>query len=288
MPSGTVTIGGIDATIYFGEGGDSGPAESIAEGSDGPRAEVTFECDYASRYQFLKGLCGSASGGPGGIVRTVPWAYPPSPNLYPIAVSSIRGVGWKWDAGLRWPTAKVARITTTFGVPKFSYESSNTNDPTGLPWTTTRFRITAEFLKPTYGGTFYWTDGGPQNGKPVPDSGLSLILPHSEVSIQRHWCPYIPIHEALEYAGSVNSAPITLSNYTFPVGTILFVGMNATETADTIGNRVFEDEYIFVANYLQRWSDVLQSDGFFYPVNTDPSGSGDDPYPEADLFAVLP
>jgi hypothetical protein len=286
MPGGTLNIGGINARVAF-ENGEAGVEESIPEGQDGPRVNVTFECDYASRYQFLKGLCGSSSGGPGGIVRVPPFAYPPSPNLFCIAVPSIRGVGWKWDGS--WATAREARITATFGVPKFGFEAAGGNpDPTGLPWTTTRFRITAEFLKPTYGGTFYWTNGGPQNGKPVPDSGLSLILPHSEVEISRHWMPYIPIAEALEYAGSVNSVPITLSNYTFPAGTILFVGMNASETADTIGNRVFECSYIFVANYLQRWSDVLQSDGFFYPVNTDPSGSGDDPYPSADLFAVLP
>jgi hypothetical protein len=284
--SGSLVIGGVTAAVAFTDG-DASIEESVPEGQDGPRVTVTFECAYADRYGLVRGLAGSATGGAGSIVRVAPFAYPPSPNLYCIAVPSIRGVGWKWAGS--WATAREARVTATFGVPRFGFEAAGSNpDPTGLPWTTTRFRITAEFLKPTYGGTFYWTNGGPQNGKPVPDSGLSLILPHSEVSITRHMMPYIPIAEALEYAGSVNSAPITLSNYTFPAGTILFVGMNATESADSIGNKIFEAEYIFVANYLQRWNDVLQSDGFFYPVNTDASGSGDDPYPSADLFAVLP
>src|SRR3954452_3663320 len=67
-------------------------------GPEGPTARVTFRCAWDDRFKLVADLIGGSvvvkpQGGLAAILRTFPFAYPPSPNLYCRSIESIKPFG---------------------------------------------------------------------------------------------------------------------------------------------------------------------------------------------------
>jgi hypothetical protein len=296
-----VKINGIDCAIKI----DGDASDSVVESQswgEGPRAVVRLTCPWNSRYAVLKGLAGSSTLAGKQIVRTAPFQYPPSRNLYCTEIASITAIGKPQpDTNLGWitfadatgsgGTKAKAVITAVFTVPKWQFTTdpaNGQNDPSGQAWTTTRFKVSAEVFTPG-STTFKWQTGAASTGN-VTSSNIGIIRPRTEISLTRHWMPYIPLdYVQTTCVGNLNLNPITFSDHTYPKGAILFASMNSTETADTLGNIVQEVEYIMLANGNDvDWNKLLDVDGNYYFINTKTDQSGNYPYGYADWYTSLP
>lgn len=283
---GVFTVGGKRCALYFGEDGTANPVtEQVnAEGGEGPRATAIMQCLWPERYDVFRGLLGTSIVAGGVIVRTLPLAYPDSPNLWCLDVGQVVPVKPRW--GGAWFTAELARFPATFGVPRWSFDAEAASDPSGQPWTTTRVRVSAEVTSvPT--GTFVWT-AGDQAGKKVPDSQLGLLAPRNEISMTRHWMPFVPLRQVNGFIGTLNSQPIVLSDHTYAPGYVLFAGFNATESVDTLGNRTYEVEYVMLGSITHDWNALLDRGLVYRLVNTKQDRSGNYPFTYSDFWNGLP
>lgn len=285
-----INVNGWPAAI-FEDGTGNGVTESVD--ADGPRANVLFKVDYATRYEFLKRLGGYSEYTGGTVVRHNPFAYPPSPNMYCFGIGDIKGIKPRRQSLGGWLDYELAIVPAIFTVPKWSFDlqtdpNGNPNDPTdlsGQPWTTTDIRVNGEVFTPP-GGTYYYIAGfGPK--MPVEDSTVGIIKCHAEISIKRHWLPYIPIDEAMTYLGTVNKTAVSFGNRVFLKGTLLFAGFGATKTIDTIGNITNDVTYTVLAK-TEDWNEFTGRDGSQYLINSSDDGSGSYPYSYVDFWKYLP
>lgn len=278
-----VDVNGYPAQIRLRDDGSDAITESVPD-EKGMVATVEFLVDWATRQDFLKALAGSATLAGGVAVRTPPFAYPPNPELYCSAIGEIRGIKpRRTDSG--WIEYRKAVVPAVFKKPSWLFDAADPagqNDPSGVPWTTTRFRVSSEVLSPP-AGSYYFANGGP-----VPQSSLGFVRPRAEISLTRHWMPWVPLQESMELAGACNEFEIRIGNRIFPRGCILYGGMNATDSVDTLGNKVFEVEYIFLGNFEVEWNEIMDRDGAWKLVNTAADLSGDYPFFYDDLWGKLP
>lgn len=273
------TVNGYDVELYHGDGDGSGAITEASPYGQGPSATVQLQTEWAGRYDVFTYLQGYATGGSGSILRVLPIAYPPSPNLFCLSIGGIKGIRYKggWDY-------ERCQFTAEFGVPSFTMDGVSA-DPSGKLWTTTRSRVSAEVTTvPT--GTFYWT-AGVDAGTTVADSQLGILAPRVEVSMTRHMMPYAPIQETLAYIGSVNASSVTLGNRTFDAGHLLFAGANITETADVASNRTYEVEYVLMGA-SHDWNALLDKGMVYRLVNTSAGGGGNYPFSYLDYWDNLP
>lgn len=274
-------VQGVPCAIDLTGGEEAAVVESVPAGQ-GFQSKVMFHCYWGQRFDLIKALCGTATGTAGGITRTVPFQYPDNPNAYCLSIESIAGTKFrKRDDGFA--SYEFAHLAALFARPSWSFDADVVDDPSGLPWTTTRIKLSGEIFSPP-GGTYYWK----YNMQPVPESAVGLVRSRQEISQTRHWLPYPPIDEVMAYIGTANSVEVTLGNHVYTVGTMLFVGANITEGLDCIGNRIYEAEYSYLANDEVDWNSILARDGNYHLVNSKPDGSGVFPFAYADAYGNLP
>jgi hypothetical protein len=282
MPA-LITIGGYEVDLLTGSGDH---AEAVRESSPqnaGPRVSVRLKCSWAGRYTVWAGLLGSASGGPGSIYRAAPFAYPPSPNLYCLAIPDSQGVGYMGDWNF-----KTCHFTAEFGVPTYDIPGSTNGvaDPSGVPWTTTRARGSAEVIQIPIGG--YKFTSGVDSGKAVPESQIGLTVPHTEITLTRHLMPYVPFSEANAYLGKLNSVAVTLGNQEYAAGELLFNAWDFAPTNDGGGARTWEIVYTLLGVGGHTWNQVIDRDGQWVTINTETDLSGEYPFESADWWNNLP
>jgi hypothetical protein len=272
----TLLINGVETTIVA----DSGVREAQPE--TGAEATVVFQCAYSRRYDLVRGLLPRAVATNDIFVRTIPYPYPPSPNLYVHSISGIEGVA-PWTDDLGWLQYREARVTAEFRTPQYQFGAGNPAgggvDPSGLPWTTTTFKVSADVVK--LPGTGYVLIG---TGEPLDEQVRGVPLPQVEICMKRHWVPRIPLARMMTLAGCVNSATIQFADYTFPVGTLLFMGGPTDQAVDSAGDVVSELEYILLGRPRGiDWNAFPSRDGTWRRANTNSAGSGSFPFPYADL-----
>ena len=277
-----IQLGLAEATILTGADG-SGTVTEEVDSEVGLVATVPFQCRYADRFEVYKGLAGGTFYAGGVVVRYLPFAYPPSPSLYCMGISGGRGVKLASSEG--WPAWKLWQFQAKFQTPAWGIENGD-NDPSGEPWTTTRVRVSAEVTEVPL-GTFLWTSGS-QSGQQVPESGLGILVPRNEISMTRHWVPYVPLADVNGYIGTLNNSPIVMSDYTYPKGYVLFAGFNATESVDTLGNRTYEIEYVLLGSTTHDWNKLLAKDMVYRYVNTAADASGSYPFGYSEFYNNLP
>jgi hypothetical protein len=287
MPSTSphLTIGGVDCTIRLDDLGDRAIVEGIGEDGS-PTASVHFKCSYADRYTLFRAMKGTSVKNGTQIVRTIPYQYPPSPNLYCLSISDVTGIKPR-TTSTGWVIFEYAVFTANFGVPKYQYDLNapgGQNDPSGQPWTTTKFKVSAEVVSPP-GGAFYI---GPFPGASLAEeSAIGIIRANCEVSITRRFVPYVPLDAVMGLvAGAVNSEPITFSDHVFPIGTLLFAGLESEPSNDPAGNPTQELHYTYLGKD-DDWNKVISKDGSLQFLNTAADGSGQGPYAYLD-FSILP
>ena len=277
-------IGDVPVKFAFPDGDAGSCIDENAGSGTAPVATVQLQCPWADRYIVFSGLLGTATGGPGAIYRVAPFAYPPSPNLFCVGISSARPTGrhtggWDWDE---------CRFSATFSYPPFNFvgQSGGITDPSGQPWTTTRARVSANVTQVPL-GTFKWLSGT-DAGKAVPEAQLGITVPHTEYVLTRHLMPYLPIDEAETYVGKVNDTEISIGNRTYNAGELLFAGMGGECNADVQANRTFRAEYTILGVKGHTWNQLLDRKLVWIEVNTEADGSGDAPFGEADFWNGLP
>ena len=279
MPN-TLTIGTVTGVTIFV---DTGVQES-EDGYGGPSASVIYMCPYEKRYDLVRALKPQASGVGTSITRTLPHAYPPSPNLYCVSVGPIEGIKPRRDS-TGWLTYEEAKVPVTYGVPLVQFGSGTPGtggiDPSGQPWTRTAINVSAEVVKPPH-GAYYYVPSGPL----IEDGSFGIMVPNMEITIHRSMMPFIPIYEMAGLAGKVNNAPYRLGNYSFERGTLLFAAGPAESAIDPAGNLVFDVSYKFLWRPFE-WNKTINKSGNLVYLNTAQNGSGLFPFTYAD-FTLLP
>lgn len=303
MPSPHLTIGGVDCTISFGPDGTS---EGVTEAwpVDGATATVYYRCAWTDRYTLAQALIGSSSYVDNVLIRVPPHKYPPSPNLVCGSLGTIQpygiGVLQTSQGGLPagWMTAQYAIVPATYIVPHFDTGASSDppTDPSGQPWTTTRFRISGDVFTPPNRTYKYVQRTGDPNypqgtsaGIPVADSLLGIIRPQIEISMTRHRVPVeaFSIESIVGFIGKVNDNNVQFGNHIFEEGYLLFSGFNSTATVDTIGSLTFEVEYGLLGRFDYSWNTIMAPDTNWYLINTKADETGQYPFDYAD-FANIP
>jgi hypothetical protein len=224
-------------SVPFAVMADSGISESV-DPQGGPSATVKFKVLWENHYQFVRDLIGTSVASGAAIVRTVPFQYPASPNLYCLSIPSIEGHGKPFlssffPADGSWIARKYAFVTAQFGVAPYSYDDSG---PYGEPWTTITFGSAGE--SQTLPDTVYKFSNGTPTQTPV-----GLLIPSTEITIKRFKMPYSPLEQVTALVGKVNLTPVTLVDTTFDAGTLLFLGGNDEIGIDSIGNVTIDVEY---------------------------------------------
>lgn len=266
---------GFPVPVPFRILADSGVREAI-DGS-GPTAEVRFSVAWGDRFEFVGATKGTATGGAGAIVRTVPAAYPPSPNLFAMTCR-IEPLGKLRRDDDGWADYDRAIVTVGFSTPRWDFTPNSGNDPSGQPWTTTTFDMGGEFL--TLPLSAYKFAGGKTLTAPV-----GRVLPQIAISYKRHWVPYLPVAEVFNLIGKLNADPVDLGNFVCPPETLLFLGAPNQRDADTAGNVVQQVDYKLMFRPIS-WNKFLHPDGtsgFQYLAD----GNGDHVYELGD-FTTLP
>jgi len=277
------TIGGYDVKFAFPEGNPGDAIEESVSQGQPPVATVQLQCPWRGRYIVWRGLLGTATGGPGSILRQPPFQYWDSPNLVCIGISGAKPI--QHVGGFQFTEC---RFTAAFSYPTYNYpgQQNGITDPSGVPWTTTRVRVSAQVTQVPV-GTFVWT-GGTDSGKAVPEAQLGISVPHTEISITRHLMPYLPIAEAESCVGTVNTNPVTIGNRTYSGGQLLFAGMSGDIECDVSGNRTFKCEYTLLGAYGHTWNQILDRQLTWQTVNTNSSGTGNAPFASTDFWNILP
>lgn len=245
---------------------------------DSPTAEVKFSVKWSDRITFVNFVCGATLGGPGAITRLPPLAYPPSPNLYATRDFAIEPLG-KLRADSNWVFYDRALVTITFAVPQFDFPGGPAGgDPSGVPWTTTTFDLSGEFL--TLPDSTFKFSGGKPLGVPA-----GRIIPQVAITFKRHWVPYLPVSAMFGLLGKVNNAAFSLGDFSCPAETLLFLGGPNQRQSDTSGHASQEVEYKMIYRPVS-WNKFLHPDGVsgFQYIN---DGNGNKVYDQGD-FTTLP
>ena len=272
-PAGAFTIGGIACTVYMQ---DKEFALFERQPPEGPEATVTFKCRWLDRYTLVKALVGSVQYVGTTVVRTYPWAYYPSPNLWGYSISEIRGLGpYTDDQG--WPQHQFALVTCQFKRPTFNIFGELVTDASGKPYTSTRIKASAEVFTPPKGALYF-----AGTGAMVEEASIGKTRVRFEVSMTRMQMPAYFLGTAAQYIGRVNTDPIVIGGYTFPMGTVLFAGQDTEFSADTLGSITQEITYTLLCNADYDWNMFMRSDGAWDYVTDRSDGTGNYPFPYAD------
>lgn len=271
-----IEIGGVACSLVY----EDGVTESYL--AEGPSASVTLKCPWARRLDVLKALLGSVAIAGSTVTRLPPHAYPDNPNLKAVEIGEVRGLKpRRREDG--WIAYDKALIPVTYRVPTWTFPDTDGGfrDASGQPYTSTKFRVSSEVLVPPK-GAFYWPDGST-----VEADGVGLVRSKVEISMTRHWMPYLPLNANLSLAGKLNSAAVRFADKSFARGTLLYMGMDSSFSRNTIGELTHEITYTMIGNESSEWNAFLHRDGTYKLINTKADGTGLPPFGYAD-FASIP
>jgi hypothetical protein len=285
MSSPTMTIAGIPVTIRLEELGEDCIVEAIGE-DNMPTATVRMKCPYNVRYTLFAALKGTSIAIGRAIVRTPPFAYPPSTNLSCHSITDVKMIKPQTVGSgplTGWVTGVWCTFTANFSVLRYDLTVGG-GDPSGKAYTTTTIKVSAEVLTPP-DGAFYI---GPfPSTKKVEEGSLGIIRANCEINMKRVFVPYVPLDAAMTLMkGCVNSIPMQFADRVFLPGCLLFAGFDASPVDDPSGGRTFDLNYVLMGK-SDDWNKFISTDGSLQFLNTAANGSGDGPYTYADL-TVLP
>jgi hypothetical protein len=243
-----------------------------------PQATVTFTCAASDRYQLIQDLVGTVVAAGNSAIRTYPYQYPPSPNLICTAIESVEFYGKPEllpGLTLPWLARSMCKVRARFGLPAWF---QGTQDPSGLPYTTTSISLGADVL--TLPDTTYTFPSGWTTTTPI-----GLKVPKAIVTMKRHQMPFVPVAQVFPIIGCVNANVVTLAGFACAVGTLLFAGFSSTLTADVLGHITYDIEYQFEYR-VRPWNQFLSpapTEGWTEPTD----GNGNPVFASAD-FSQIP
>lgn len=278
------SILGVPVSIYTEGLGDRAVVERWP--SSGPEADVVFKAPYDQRYTVIKGLRGGMVATGRTFTYLPPLRYPPSPNLLCTAIGDVTGIKPSTDQSSGWLTYQFAIIPAHFSVPTWDAIGGPVVDPSGLPFTTTKFKASAEVFTPP-SGSYYYIDG-PDAGKVVAESSVGIIRSRVEISMTRHFVPFPFLNDIMEWDGTVNDAPVTFGDRTFPRGCLMFAGADTDPVSNPIsGERCWDYTFLFLGNFSIEWNEFMGLDGEWHLINDKADGSGSFPFEYVDYNALF-
>ena len=262
---------------YF-EIGPDGQGDAIVENyslDSGPESRCKIKCLWSQRQTVIRGLLGTVGYTNGEVVRNPPASYPldqsqvfggnnPNGAYLPnrwvcTSVGPVRGLKWRTDdsggatnTGIPgWGYYVWALMEAVFTVPLWQTSASPAGqaltDLSTYAYTVTKLRTSGEVFSPPTGAIIY--AGGSYAGKPLQDVNAATIRARTEMSCTLVRFPIIPQVTLNALIGSVNSQPLQLGQYTFPVGSCLFTGVSTDPKPDPCNFGIVQDlELTFLLN----------------------------------------
>jgi hypothetical protein len=286
-----LNIRGVPCSVAGSHEADAGMIRRWTE--QGPTAQIRFMCDWNRGQDLAAALMGSvALADDGTLARIPPYNLPFAEKYYCLGLGDERPLSMRKDV-TGWVYYDRTEITATFGALTWQVEGSDPSDPTsqgdpsGLPYTTTRFRVSSEVAQPPKGAFFQGPfDGG--EGEQVDDSLVGILIPRVEISMLRRWQPRIPLTAALKLIGGVNEDVIRFGDREFPRGCLLFAGLTNDPRNDPNGFPVQDLEYTFLGKYEVEWNKFLSGKTRTWEfLNTEADGSGEFPFPYISFDKIL-
>lgn len=268
-------IGGVACSIAMEGDGGKGVVEQYAPE---PSAEVVFKVPYASRNTVVLNLLGGVVASGWQISRVPPLQYPPNPNLVCLSIGATTGIKPRTNH-LGWVEYEYVLMPAHFGVPEWdSYTGVTNPDLSGHRYTVTKFKNSSEIFAPPI-GSFYYRGSDTYTGSPVAEASVGIVRSRSEIQFTRKLMPFVPVTDLMDTVGSVNSDAITLGDFEFPAGCLLFTGWDLEPRSDAAsGVRVWDIVFNLLGNENITWNEFMNPGGHWVPINSKSDGSGDPPF----------
>lgn len=251
---------------------DAGIEESDRDGR--AEAKVTFRCAWGQRNGVVKALRGATwkDESTGAVHRVGAMAYPPSPELICLEITSVTNWGAYTGAdGDGWPTWEWARVVARFGTPPYDKETFGS----------VSLATSGEVM--TFDDTTWRFVDGSATPVNVP---TGIPMPHTEICYKRHRFPYLPQDQIDALIGTVNDAPFIIGNREYDQGQLLFLGAD-TESEYTSAGVEYTLNYKFVRRPVH-WNYYFhKASSSWVPVTSDGTLGGRTPFLLAD-FTILP
>lgn len=262
----------IVATIYIGEDGRGGIKESMYT-DRGMEVAIDFLVYWKDRIKVLYLLRGSCGYDGQNYWRRLPLRLPPrigmdeiAPLDTPDALENNGAYDWTkyvctsigecrpvepateigQDNGGRdpagWPYYDKVIIPTKWSVPLYAvledpYPPSTIGlDPSGFPYTTTRWRTAGEIFSPYTNAYRFKNEATPAN-----EANVGILRAKTELSITRHFMPFVDTLSLDGLIGKINMDPITISTDTNPPESILYLGYDAEPYINPSNGKIVYD-----------------------------------------------
>lgn len=272
-----ISIRGIKCWISESDG--PGIVRSWPE--SGPQVDVRFQFDWSDGPALAQALLGYVSlADDGSISRTAPFKLPWAPQLYCQNVGPETPMTPRGSSSDGWTTYELSQFTATFSALKYQVSGDDPGgrvDASGLPYTTTRFRVSSETYSPPT-GAYYIAPFG-TSAQQISQGSIGFVRPLIDVNMLRHWMAKVPLSAAAGLVQCVNDDDITLGDFTFARGCLLFLGMEGDPTNDATGYPVFDIPFNFQGHGDGvEFNEVMGDDGEYHLLNTKADGTGDPPF----------
>lgn len=238
------------ASIFVGEGGTGGVKETMWS-DKGMEVSIDFLVSWKERLEFLYLLRGSCGYDGANYWRRLPIALPQ------IDSDSIARLNTKEDAQIYqwnryfcssigecrpirtfvtqddmeptgqpgWPYYNTVVIPTKWTVPLYRIGEDQIDpgtpgsDPSGFPYTTTRWRISGEIFSPYTNAYKFLDDETPAN-----EANIGIQRVKTELLITRHFMPIVDTVSLDALYGKINSDPITIGTDVNPPESMMYLG----------------------------------------------------------------
>lgn len=254
-PSPRVRVGDVWAAFYLGEDGQSGGIRE-SWGDDGLEIQIDFVIEWSDRIKLIQNLNGACSYDNGAYHRKVPIKIPAligdsSPGLPGMAddymwyrfvcagAGEFKPLKWRTDVdGERtgiagWGFYSAVIVPTHWRVPSYVIDDAKFTpdfpgaDVSGYPYTTTDIKTSGEAFSP-YAASYKFLGSGTQ----VDDAKVSLIRGRREITITRHYMPYVDFDRLGKMIGRVNKEPFVFGNNEYKAESLLYLGSEIESRPD--------------------------------------------------------
>lgn len=326
-PSLGFRINDVPCAIWVGEDGDQGGIRE-SWGDRGLELNIEFVVPYDQRIKFLQGLRGGASWDGEHLERQHPWSIPVNPNEFNPSLSGMEGVPYGWiryicvgtgesrpatwrtdDDGSKtglpgWGYYDSVIIPARFAVPSYVVGDEKLlpylygQELTGYPYTTTKIKASGEVFT-CYTNTYKFDS----TNDPVNEANVGFIRPRLEVSITRHYMPFVDTLGYDKLIGHVNRDPIVIGTQSYYTESLLYVGYEIESYGDASTGLLYCDithqllangQVIDVeGNSQTSWNYFLNRKGVWdklvlvTPPATPPDGFQPTPYQQADFIKYI-